>query len=214
MINCASCKVYICRDGGDDAPAFCPGTSEDEIIKQAVCCYQGEDNATARTAAVVESTGYGQWPRVREIMEFARRLDYQKIGLAFCLGLREEARMFAKILESNGFEVVSAICKTGAVDKEEIGILPGEKLNPDKFEAICNPAAQALLLEKGGSQLNVLLGLCVGHDTLFIKHSKAPVTVLAVKDRVLAHNPLGALYAGHYYQKKLIGILNTKKETD
>jgi uncharacterized metal-binding protein len=205
--------VYRCRDGGDNAPAFCPGTNEEELIKQAVCCYQGEDNATARTAAVVEATGYGQWPRVREIMEFARRLDYQKIGLAFCLGLREEARMFAKILESNGFEVVSAICKAGAVDKEEIGILPEEKLNQKKFEAICNPAAQAMLLEKGGSKLNVLLGLCVGHDTLFIKHSKAPVTVLAVKDRVLAHNPLGALYAGHYYQKKLVGILDTTKET-
>jgi uncharacterized metal-binding protein len=51
--------------------------------------------------------------------------------------------------------------------------------------------------------LNILLGLCVGDDTLFIKHSKAPVTVLAVKDRVLAHNPLGALYTARNMYPRL-----------
>jgi uncharacterized metal-binding protein len=49
----------------------------------------------------------------------------------------------------------------------------------------------------------VLLGLCVGDDTLFIKHAKAPVTVLAVKDRVLAHNPLGALYTSRHIYTRL-----------
>ena len=36
----------------------------------------------------------------------------------------------------------------------------------------------------------------MGHDILFTKHSKAPVTTLAVKDRVLTHNPLGAKGCG------------------
>jgi len=46
--------------------------------------------------------------------------------------------------------------------------------------------------------------LCVGHDSLFIKYSEAPITILAVKDRVLAHNPLGAIYqAESYYKNKL-----------
>ncbi len=53
--------------------------------------------------------------------------------------------------------------------------------------------------------MNLILGLCVGHDTLFIKHSQAPVTVLAAKDRFLGHNPLAALYlAEGYYKKKFI----------
>ena len=54
------------------------------------------------------------------------------------------------------------------------------------------------------TQLNILLGLCVGHDSLFIKYSEAPVTVFAVKDRVLGHNPIAAIYtANSYYNKKL-----------
>ena len=36
----------------------------------------------------------------------------------------------------------------------------------------------------------MLVGLCVGHDSLFIKYSEAPVTTLVTKDRVLAHNPV------------------------
>ncbi|MCW3489960.1 DUF1847 domain-containing protein [Dethiobacter alkaliphilus] len=206
MTKCATCGVYRCKENGPEFPGFCPGKNEEELIREAITCYENEDRGTAHAAAEVEATGYGSWPRVREIMEFAKRLGNKKIGLAFCLGLRQEARIFADILTANGFEVVSAICKTGAVDKEVIGISPQCKVNPGQFEAICNPAAQAAILDNAGSELSVLLGLCVGHDTLFIKHSKAPVTTLAVKDRVLAHNPLGALYAGHYYHKKLKGI--------
>jgi uncharacterized metal-binding protein len=54
------------------------------------------------------------------------------------------------------------------------------------------------------TELNLLLGLCVGHDSLFMKHSVAPVTVLAAKDRVLGHNPLAAIHiADGYYRAKL-----------
>jgi uncharacterized metal-binding protein len=69
---------------------------------------------------------------------------------------------------------------------------------------MCNPIGQALLLNNENTDLNIILGLCVGHDSLFIKYSNAPVTVFAVKDRVLAHNPLGALYlADSYYKDRL-----------
>ena len=63
------------------------------------------------------------------------------------------------------------------------------------------PRGQAELLVKAGCQLAVILGLCVGHDTLFIRHCSIPCTVLAVKDRVLAHNPIGALYMAESYMK-------------
>lgn len=54
------------------------------------------------------------------------------------------------------------------------------------------------------TDLNVVVGLCIGHDSLFFKYSEAPVTVLAVKDRILAHNPLGAVYLSESaYRKKL-----------
>ena len=134
-------------------------------------------------------------------MVFARKAGYKKIGLAFCVGLRREAALFNRILNDNGFETVSVACKTGAVPKEHLGLTDDEKLRPGQFEAMCHPVAQAELLNEQNTDLNVILGLCVGHDTLFIRYAKAPVTVLAVKDRVLAHNPLGALYARHYFQR-------------
>lgn len=34
------------------------------------------------------------------------------------------------------------------------------------------------------TEFNILLGLCVGHDTLMLKYMEKPATVLAVKDRV------------------------------
>jgi uncharacterized metal-binding protein len=136
-------------------------------------------------------------------MEFAKASGFTKLGLAFCVGLRKEAMEINRIFESSGFEVSSVACKTGARPKEELGIKDAEKVHPGQFEAMCNPAAQAMLLNKAKTELNVLLGLCVGHDTLFIKYSEAPITVLAVKDRVTGHNPLAAIYAAHYFESKL-----------
>ncbi|MBI4630097.1 MAG: DUF1847 domain-containing protein, partial [Candidatus Rokubacteria bacterium] len=58
------------------------------------------------------------------------------------------------------------------------------------------------LLNRAGCQLNIVLGLCVGHDSLFFRHSQGLATTLVAKDRVLAHNPLGALLlADTYYQR-------------
>lgn len=79
-------------------------------------------------------------------MDFANRCGFKNLGIAFCIGLSNEAN----------------------------------------------------------TDLNILLGLCVGHDSLFIKYSKAPITVFAVKERVLVHNPLGAIYqVGSYYKDNL-----------
>ena len=71
-----------------------------------------------------------------------------------------------------------------------------------EHESMCHPVAQARILALSGTELNILLGLCVGHDALFLQHSGAPCTVLAVKDRVTGHNPLAAVYTlGSYYDR-------------
>ena len=108
-----------------------------------------------------------------------------------------------KIFENAGFSMASIACKTGGRQKEALGLKDEEKVHPGEFEAMCNPAAQAMLLNKEHTELNMILGLCVGHDTLFIKNSEAPITVLAVKDRVTGHNPLAAVYASHYFESRL-----------
>lgn len=206
MVVCADCRVFACFSGKmEKAPPGCPMELQDEVIEKAKAEYGKQDVLNiARNAALVEQEGYCRWTRVEEIMIFARKSGFKKIGLAFCIGLRREAALFNRILQDNGFETVAVTCKTGSVPKEHLGLTEEEKLKPGSFEAMCNPVAQAELMNEQATDLNVILGLCVGHDSLFIRYSNAPVTVLAAKDRVLAHNPLGALYARQYFQQRYV----------
>lgn len=140
--------------------------------------------------------------RMVEICEFAKRMGFKRLGFAFCVGLKQEARAVQAILETKGFEVVSVVCKAGRTPKEKIGIRDEEKIFQGTDEAMCNPIFQAELLNQEKTEFNILLGLCVGHDSLFFKYAQAPTTVLAVKDRVTGHNPLAAIYlSGSYYRK-------------
>jgi uncharacterized metal-binding protein len=100
-------------------------------------------------------------------------------------------------------EMISIACKVGGTAKEVLGLAGDEKIVADKFESMCNPIAQALIANHHQSQFNVLLGLCVGHDSLFFQYAKAPCTVLAVKDRLLGHNPLAAIYQYDGYYRYL-----------
>lgn len=135
-------------------------------------------------------------------MEFAKRMGMKKIGIATCVGLIEESRIFARILKKNGFEVYGVACKVGSFDKVDVGV--AEEYTTVTGPVMCNPILQAKLLNKAKTDLNVVVGLCVGHDSLFYKYSKAITTTLITKDRVLAHNPAGALYQAKAYYKRLL----------
>lgn len=140
--------------------------------------------------------------RIVETCEFAMKMGYKKIGLAFCLGLSQEAKVVEEILKGYDFEVVSICCKAGKTPKEMIGLTDDEKVYKGTDESMCNPIFQAKALNANGVDFNILLGLCVGHDTLFFQYSQIPTTVLAVKDRVTGHNPLVPIYqSGSYYKK-------------
>lgn len=201
MFSCAFCGKHSCEHNDlEHAPKACP--SSEEAYTDIEALYSGENLPMAQAAARVEAAGYCKNTRVEETMLFARELGMKRLGIAFCAGLKREAAILARILQENGFEVVSAKCKMGGQPKERLGLEDADKVQPGSFEPMCNPAAQAKYLDDNGAELAIVLGLCVGHDTLFIRSVKAPVTVLAAKDRVLAHNPLGALYlAESYYQK-------------
>jgi uncharacterized metal-binding protein len=134
---------------------------------------------------------------------FAKLMGYRRLGIATCLGLLDESDRLTAILEGQGFEVLSVCCKTGSIDKLELGLAEDDKVRPGSFEPACNPIAQAHMLNASGSQMNLIVGLCVGHDMLFTKHSDAPVTTLVVKDRVTGHNPVAVLYGQNVYYKRL-----------
>jgi uncharacterized metal-binding protein len=141
--------------------------------------------------------------RIIEICEFAQKMNYKLLGLAFCLGLAQEASIVEEIFKGRGFDVVSVLCKAGRTSKNNLGIAEEDKIFQETDESMCNPIFQAKVLNKEKTEFNVLLGLCVGHDSLFFKYAEAPTTVLAVKDRVTGHNPLAAIYLSNSYYRKL-----------
>ncbi|MCL6446736.1 MAG: DUF1847 domain-containing protein [Armatimonadetes bacterium] len=186
-----------------------------DLLKEAENEYKNEDNREfCRLAAVQEYLCYEHTSdglrtkntRVEEIIQLSTKCGFKKLGLAFCIGLKNEARILVNILENKGFAVVSVNCKVGAIEKERIGLKPDEKIMGEgRWESACNPIGQAMILNNEKVDLAILLGLCVGHDTTFIKYCKVPITVLAAKDRVTGHNPLAALYlsASPYYNRLL-----------
>lgn len=204
MYTCAMCSKNYCKEGQlDKLPLNCQCREEEKQRKIMQLYEEDENYKLAYNSALVEAEGYCKKTRLEEIIDFAKKCNYKRLGLAFCVGLNKEAKIVSSILKNNGFEVNSVVCKNGSIPKEFLKIKDTEKTVPGSYEPMCNPIGQAKLLNKSETELNIILGLCVGHDTLFIKYSDAPVTVFAVKDRVLAHNPLGAVYmAESYYKNK------------
>lgn len=205
MYNCAKCFQRGCtkQDMTKTLPE-CP-SKDAQIQEEAKALYKEPENyKIAYCAALTEAGGYCQDTRLVEIIKFMHRAGYKKIGIAFCTGLFKEAQEVVKILEYNGFEVVSIICKNGAITKDFLGLTDEQSVHGScKNESMCNPIGQALFLNEQQTDFNLMIGLCVGHDTLFMKYAKAPMTALAVKDRVTGHNPLAAIYlAQGYYNKK------------
>lgn len=223
--RCAGCPLPSGRkgcadpgaiDGGEGGwPVGCPtGTAPDlraDALRRTL-----EDGfllGMARAAGSQEAAGYAPGPsansarpvktRLEETADFAGRLGVRKLGLAFCVGLAGEAAACAGYFESRGFEVASVCCKVGAVSKSGIGLSREERIVPGRDESMCNPVLQAAVLNSCGTGLNILLGLCVGHDSVFFRESKAPCTVLACKDRVTGHNPMAAIYTLESYYKCL-----------
>ena len=202
--SCVDCGAESCHKMDGKNPPFCLTTHLDPALLEEVMLLYTEDDwnqKVTQASASVEADFYCKATRVEEIVEFARRIGAKRIGIATCLGLLNEARIAARIFRKAGFEVYGVACKVGSQLKTTVGI-------PEYCSAVganmCNPILQAKLLNEAKTDLNVVVGLCVGHDSLFYKYSEALVTTLVTKDRVLAHNPVAALYQANAYYKRLL----------
>jgi uncharacterized metal-binding protein len=216
--QCALCGVDLraCISKEGKGPAFCPTLNRPEEAERARKKYQDpQTKHFARAASLQEAECYVERDaephvlrptktRVEEIIEFAKKMGYRRVGVAFCGGLFSEAKTFVRILETHGFEAPSVCCKVGGVPKEFLGLEDKDKIRIGSYETMCNPIAQAEVLNRVKTDFNVLIGLCVGHDSLFFKHAKALTTVLVAKDRVLGHNPVAALYGVKVYFQRLM----------
>lgn len=206
-LSCSSCGVYNCYRREKTFPSFCVGEhTQDDLKEEALRSYREdeEDSRVALAAAEIEGRYYGKLTRVEEIIAVAKKIGAKKIGIASCIGLINETKIFAKILEAKGLESFTALCKAGSVDKTQIGVPEEWKVQKGHAESICNPVLQAKILNREKTDFNVIVGLCVGHDSLFIKHADALTTYLIVKDRVLGHNPAAALYTSGFYYSRLL----------
>jgi len=191
--KCAKCESDDCYFGKDcfDMAGECLGL------------YTDEDRRSMSASAEIEAGHYMEYTRIEEVMSYAEKRGFSRLGIAFCIGLKKEVSILNKILEKRGFEVFSVCCKACGIPKSEMELM---RLHPEmERESICNPVGQAEILSRNNTDLNIIVGLCVGHDILFTKYSEAPVTTLIVKDRVLAHNPVGAL-SSSYYRKSRFGL--------
>ena len=205
QMSCVDCRASACEKENPVFPPFCTTLQmSPELVDEALKCYEEKENHKVMAAAAeVEYEHYCQYTRVEEIIAFAEKIGAKKLGIATCVGLLREAGTLAKILRAHGFEVFGVSCKAGAVRKTSVGI-------PKECEELgchmCNPILQAKMLNEQKTDLNLVVGLCVGHDSMFYKYSEALVTTVVTKDRVLGHNPAAALYnAESYYKKKLFG---------
>jgi uncharacterized metal-binding protein len=217
--SCASCTLEIperiCFSDKGKGDRGCPSLTRKDVLAEANRAYESEEiNNFAYNASLQEAECYAnrdQHPyimqptktRVVETCEFAVKMGFKRIGLAFCLGLTMEAKIVEEILSGYGFTVVSICCKAGNSSKGILGISDDEKIYRGTDEAMCNPIFQAKALTHEQVDFNILLGLCVGHDSLFLQFTDIPTTVLAVKDRVTGHNPMAAIYNSKSYYKKI-----------
>lgn len=225
-VSCSRCSAVWQKSGTTNCwsgnpetapprPGNCPASAYAGEVKEAfeLMRGEGEDARLAFVAARVEGLCYqpipgseavnARWTRVEDTIALAKLMGYQRIGIATCIGLLEETERLSAILKAQGLTPLSVCCKAGSMDKKELGLAEKDKVRPGTFEPACNPIAQAEICNTLETDMNVIVGLCVGHDMLFNKHSKAPVTTLVVKDRVTGHNPAAVLYGQNFYYKRL-----------
>jgi uncharacterized metal-binding protein len=123
--------------------------------------------------------------RVQEIRNYAKKAGIKRIGIAHCVTFPKETEAVKQFL-SGEFEVYTVDCKCGHITKNEMLGCEGKSI-------MCNPAGQAEYLKNYHTELNISMGLCVGHDMVFNQKSVSPVTTLIVKEVTSKHNPLESI---------------------
>lgn len=194
--QCVKCTVLRCssKEKNTNVPASCPTETYPDLVRETRERYalpenqvvvQGWLGLMSKILDPCRADGKYSWTRIHEIIEYAKVRKMKRLGIATCHALMPEAQLLSGILEENGFEVLSLSCCCGEVSPQEMG-MPGD--------IFCNPILQAEILNREKTELNIMVGLCVGHDILFLRNCNAETTPLIVKDRALGHNPVAALY--------------------
>ena len=215
-VSCTDCKAWACfpdisveKTWKRGAPPYCPTNAQEEVCEQARAKYTGKALAFARCTTLIENGCYAidfdkgntilpmvtLHPRAEEIIMLAKVSEFKKLGLAFCIEMQKEASLYTDILEKNGLEVAAVSCKAGGIPKEEMGVTGEEKvMGPESEETLCSGLIMAELLNNENTEMNVLMGICVGQDSLFYKYADAFTVPFVVMDRVYGGATMEGLY--------------------
>ena len=189
---CSVCVTAAClRGDADRMPPACPTRTRAEVARDTL---PYADAAMRNEMSVADSAPFADdgslRNRVEELAFYAKAQGFRRIGIAFCVSLIKEAQQLGRLLREQDLETELVCCRVGAIDYDEIGL---KKAQSDRFAAICNPVAQARLLNARSVNLVAQVGLCIGHDLILQRECDAPVTTLVVKDRVFDHHTIRAL---------------------
>lgn len=186
-IDCLACRERVCLLGQKCGPLAGRGHGPEVP----------ETRAMLESAQDITLEGERTLCRLSELIYFGLEMRYRRIGVAYCVDLIEPARILVGVLR-RFFEVIPVCCKIGGEPVPEPGLSASETGSP---AIACNPLGQAEMLNSMSPDMNVVVGLCVGVDSIFAQASEAPVTTLFVKDKSLANNPIGALYSDYYLKE-------------
>ncbi len=177
-IQCSSCFKQSCVGDGHQEKPYCPTYAHPEIFDEAKKIYakDSETGFLAKQAAIIESKGYMMWPRLKDTIELARRMEFKKIAVLFCPDLRKEAKKAYRIFTENNFTVVSRVC----------GI---NKSKPQLSEAVISE------LNEYSPELIVNAGLCIAFEAEALRLFKVPVTTFIARDKKMNNYPASAVYA-------------------
>jgi uncharacterized metal-binding protein/predicted Fe-Mo cluster-binding NifX family protein len=181
-LDCLRCRDRVCLEGQP-----CPG-----LLPELHCRAPGRDeDGLLEVATDIACETERRLCRVAEFVHLCHGMGYGHVGIAFCVELYRETQILAHLLR-RFLRVTPVCCKIGGrrISEEEVPSRP--------CHVACNPTGQAAELNRRGTEINAIVGLCIGCDLVFTRHSSAPVTTLFVKDRSLANNPVGALYSNYY----------------
>lgn len=144
--------------------------------------YDTEDIKLMRAAEGVDGFDVN---RLQAIRQFASAAGMKRIGLANCIVFSRQTKIIMAYF-SRYFDVFAADCKYGRMTKENL-------FGENSRKVLCNPAGQSDFLNQKKTDLNISIGLCVGHDMIFSQKSLAPVTSFFVKDFMNEHDSAKAV---------------------
>ncbi len=179
-MNCTTCDDRICRR----QQTSCERESFDntEVIAE----YQETSNSVIVKAAaeLVDSGRAGSLSRIQEIIEFSKLMNYQKLGIAYCYGMEQQAKAIETLLTAERFNVSAVSCSVGGLKQSEVNAASCI------HKVSCNPLGQAEQLNTENVDLTLVVGICMGHDIILNRTLNMDFTTLVVKDRKNNHAPL------------------------